>query len=127
MDLLSTRGGEPRAAECARARQKAIARAAVLRSLSTSRLRARSTSVLIDLVREPAALDSLQNDEIRLFTARVVRFVEHDHYPGAAVRQELNLSHANDDTFLIVRQRLRRRGEKVQQILARAHRRKSRV
>ena len=74
-----------------------------LHSLSTSRLRARS-SVLIDLVREPAALDSLQNDEIRLFTARVVRFVETRSLPGAAVRQELDLSHANDDTFLSHRQ-----------------------
>jgi hypothetical protein len=73
----------------------------------------------MDLVYEPAALHLLKDHEIRLLAARVIRLVQDDHHPGPAVRQELDLFDANDDTLLIVRQRLRRRSEKVEQILTR--------
>ena len=73
----------------------------------------------MNFVDQPASLLSLQEGEIWLVGARVIRLVEHDDHSSPAVWQELNLSKANDDPLLILGQRLRQGGEKVEEILAR--------
>jgi hypothetical protein len=45
-----------------------------------------STAIFVDLVDQPAVLDSFQDGVVRLFRTGVLWLVEHDHHTGSAVR-----------------------------------------